>query len=249
MMTRSFKTFGCVFTGVLAAAAIGCSGGADGANGGSVEKAQAASQQLIVSNPNPPPVFEWTQSPNCMYKPQTDFVAYPTTDSSDPYTTAYTHGSAGGCDPGDSAAYCAHQSDLWSIPNAHGFHYRVTPVTINPQACNANGCQGVVGSGVFYLQGIADSNKSYWYRPWDYQSGEAAPWLNISPSSHPPYGADARSADWLQLWNLSYTYSAAPISDTHHECVAVWAQTGGSSFRRIDFFSSASRHDPSGPQW
>jgi hypothetical protein len=255
MVTRSFKTFGCVFTGVLAAMAMGCSGGgADGADGASVEKVEAASQQLIVSNPNPPPVFESNplgQGPNCIGKPQTNFVAYATTTSaSDPNTTTYTHTSAGGCNPGDSAAYCAHQSDLWSIPNAHGFHYRVTPVTINLSNCDPNGgCPGVVGSGVFYLQGIADYGKSYWYKPWNYQSGESAPWLNIGSNSHPPYGADAKSADWLKLWNLSYTYSAAPISDTHQECVAVWVPTWGTSFRRIDFFSSASRHDPSGPVW
>ena len=250
MITRSLRTFGCLLTGALAAMAMGCSGGADGV---SVEKSEAASQQLIVSNPNPPPAFESTPfAPglSCQYKPQTNFVAYATTATGDPYTTAYTHGSTGGCDSWDSAAYCSHQSDLWSIPNAHGFHYRVTPITVDISRCDPNGgCPGVVGSGVFYLQGLADFNKSYWYKPWQYQSGETAPWLNITQSSHPPYGTDAKSADWLQLWNLSYTYSAAPISDTHQECVAVWASIGASSFRRIDFFSSASRHDPTGPRW
>jgi hypothetical protein len=51
--------------------------------------------------------------------------------------------------------------------------------------------------------------------------------------SHPPYGANGNGADWAELWNLVWTYSAngpnnaTQIESTLHECSFIYVCPGG----------------------
>jgi hypothetical protein len=231
------------------------------------EKTAASNAALIQSNPNPIATFPDGNSslPACARRTPIRVGAFPThcqydangNPIGDTYCTPYTHGHMFGVDCSTNNLYCQHQQDLWSIPNAHGFKYMVAQF----KYFDPSKGYGVLDSRAFYLQGIQRVDESYWMTPWNY-NGAPAPWTILNLSSHPPYGSDYKSADWLQLWNETWTYSDDPkaphyldggqqIQSKALECVEVWGQNPSSPnlFTRVDFFVAADDYDPTGSNW
>jgi hypothetical protein len=208
------------------------------------EATKSTSEALIATDPTPPYWFPYgdvlpsgPELTDCRTYAAETWLAYPTRDATgdDPYQTAYTHGHMYGvCSTEDF--YCKHQQDLWSIPNANGFKYLVARLQL---VANSRSPAGPKGQQ-WFLQGIQRVDKTYWMVPWNKQgdggtNSEPAPWTIIDQNSHPPYGSDARSADWLQLWNVAYTYG--PGTNGAGQPVVVTEAGGslrGSAERRPD---------------
>jgi hypothetical protein len=166
---------------------------------------------------------------------------------------------------------CSLESDFFGIPLAHGFKYLVKH--IRSFTCDYGGARGTVrctpvvySDQEWFVQGVQRVDESWWYKPWNYQTCGAGtcpqPWTILNVNSHPNYGADAKSADWLGLWNVAYTYSSSgpnwkqtgSIESEHHQCMMLFAQDivepdGTKGARPLDFLVAGEKHDPLGPFW
>jgi hypothetical protein len=196
------------------------------------------------------------------------YLALPTTTSIDKngvvdsFKTAYTHSynfNATLCRRGDLT--CALESDFFSIPNAHGFKYNVAQIL--SVTCDLGGkiCTVTTTAQNWYIEGVQRVDESWSMVPWTMQTCGGvpcpAPWTILDANSHPPYGVDAKSADWLDLWNVAYTYSktgpnalfTSNIESTHHQCAQVLATDGMGGLFNVDFFVALEKHDPGGKNW
>ena len=80
---------------------------------------------------------------------------------------------------------------------------------------------------------------------------------SLDANSHPDYGTNYRSGDWLRLWNLAYTYSVggpnaqytANIESEHHQCAAIFVADAEGGLTLRDFAVAAETHDPIGNPW
>jgi hypothetical protein len=270
-MGRSVKVLGLVGFAAVAAA---CSGA--GGEQGTAEKTAAAKDALILGGPTPW-MFPDSNAPNnCEYGTDDNgrpiprsletFGVFPTTPgatmpdgSKDPYQTTYTHYWRWGlCASNDLA--CQHTTSLFSIPKAHGFKY-LTQQLVTALDPVTKTRTWVTTGHQYLMMGVQRVDESWWYQPWQYQ-GVAAPWTIIDANSHPPYGSDAMSADWAQLWNVVYTYgdegphgnaSAGNIVESQlHTCVTLIAMNADGTpppwpGTRVDYFVAADDFDPAPP--
>jgi hypothetical protein len=214
----------------------------------------APTQLLQVSGPNSP---AWLYPEN--------YIAFPVLDHSgdDPYATAYSHYYSFA----ETSQGASLESDFFVIPNANGYKYEVALLS-QTSILVRSGRELVLGASPkrWYLEGVNRADQNWlFYPPNRAFPPTAQPWCVNSPAggcapgqaffdtnSHPPYGTDAVSADWLGLWNVAwaYSYTGDPYSDPnqppeysspqspynssnsaveseHHECAFVYVCPGG----------------------
>jgi hypothetical protein len=252
---------------------VGCGAAGGDPSSSTNEKTATTMSELVVGNPTPPPTFPDGIYPwNCesvdpitgafIANRETEvFGAYATTTSAgDPYTTQFTHiYDYNACQTNDLR--CQHINDLFAIPKANGFKYLVRKLVLN------QGLKYYIPTGQdFEMIGVQRVDYSWWYEPWNYEGVTTPPWQQIDGNSHPPYGSDGKSADWLQLWNVVYTYQAGGpngsyprnnVETTLHTCVTILPMGGTPGNPQpvsmtqppIDFFVAADDFDPIGHPW
>ena len=255
----------------IGGAALGCSAGAGGAGSDpQQEKYASTSQALIYSNPTTPYEFptskpdreadcssvapyymlnsSYSGSGSPAWNYAENYIAYPVTDfSDDPYATAYSHYYSFKETPTLNAQLA---SDFFGIPNGNGYKYKVGQIIGGtlPRTLAST-------TQFWYLMGVNRADQSYLLYP-PSATGSNPPWCvggtcatgtdYFNTSSHPPYGSDGKSADWLELWNLAWTYSwgtpqdgqtlgpynytnpnTSLIQSTHHQCAFIYACVPG----------------------
>jgi hypothetical protein len=246
--------------GVVAVSAVaaGCTAGVG--TDGSQEKVGTTTEKLIQTDPTPPVAFPngaiptscqrhaptetvqagYAGSPSWSYAE--NYIAFPVLDTTDTYRTAYTHGyQFADCSVYGTKTSCALETDFFGIPNANGFKYKIASL-----AYDAGFKTLKQGRQQWFLEGVNRADQSWEMYPWNAGGNGIIPWCTnaVCPAnvayydgnSHPPYGADAKSADWAELWNLTWTYSypngpngnlTSNVESTLHECAFVYTCPGG----------------------
>ncbi len=198
-----------------------------------------------------------------------NYVAFPVKNTCEPNNptvcdssvTAYSH-SYSWAEQGLSATLA---SDFFSIPNANAYKYEVALLTQTTITESGRSSPALTLSPKrWYLAGINRADQSWLASPPNTtlpaagQQPAAQPWCYSPPcaqgtaffndASHPPYGSNAKGADWLELWNLAWTYSytgdpygpqppdgptgpnnayTSTIESEHHQCAFVYVCPGG----------------------
>lgn len=266
-LTGRIVTLACA-TSTLALA-VAC-GGAGAPGSQPQEKTATTQSELVVSNPSPPTTFPdglgpWDCAAGFIGRTHVSreveyYGAYATTTSNgDPYTTAYSHSyNYLACQTNDLR--CQHVNDLFSIPKANGFKYLVKRVAVNLDMKTYD----PTGQD-FEMLGVQRVDYNWWYEPWNYEGVTQQPWTQLDGNSHPTYGTDGKSQDWLSLWNVVYTYSdkgpngqGNSVQSSLHTCVTILPMQVDSlgnplpislTQPPIDFFVAADLFDPMGHPW
>jgi|SRR5579859_7493537 len=190
-----------------------------------------------------------------------NYVAFPVTGTDDPQATKYSHSYTYDECTDPTSLNCQLAHDFFGIPNGNGYKYLVAQISRIAYVDPATGRTAyalIESTNNWYLEGIGAVNQGWQYYPWNAGGNGKVPWCMdgtcpagtafFDNNSHPPYGQGAVQADWLQLWNLAWTYSwGAPqdgttpgphntpppntsqIESTHHQCSFVYVCPGGNA--------------------